>query len=414
MLALTNPNMKQVYRTIISTLAFTILVSCAFSQGVYREGFITKGKQDTVRGFIKMIGDVQDPRFRFKSTPESKEQDILPGETETIVIKDHYYFTSIPLEPGPKFAQTLVDGEVDLYMRDKQFYLQKEGKLSLLNVENVEMKKADNSTGMHVKKVYIGTLKSAMSDCPKIWPEIDKSRLVENDLTNLVRDYNKCREKTALVFKENIPSFKLTISPFVAWSYSKINATIEDQFRGSLGYFEEADLSNFSISPGLGFTLSNPRLNDRIAFYTELRYISNTFQDRVIYPTATYDDNDITIKSSYIYIPITVKYDMPLNLSSALYIKGGLLKTFLLSSSFVNVRQVSSVPSSPPLVVEDPYEFKSSQTGFTLSLGYQMKPVNKKIGAWAELRFDGTGPVTNDSDIGLSQQVLSLVTAISF
>jgi hypothetical protein len=398
----------------ISIVLILLFISVnSFAQNIYQEGYIINSTQDTVRGFIKMKGSIQDPNFKFKTSSQSNPEVLSAADVKSIVINDYRYFKPILLNSEEKFAQALVDGKASLFLRDKTFYLLKDEKLNVLEIEKIEVESKTKVNPIHKKKTYIGVLKSSMSDCPSVWETIDRTRLEESGLTNLVDNYNECINESSLVFKKSIPSFKLTISALVTWNFAKINTEIDDRFRGAVGYWEEADLSDFSISPGIAFTISNPRLNNRIAFSTEIRYASNTFQDRVIYPTATYDDNDITIKSSYIYFPLTVKYDIPMNLSSAFYIKGGLLNTFLISSSFVNVRRVSSSPNSPPIVNNDTFDFYSSQTGFTGSLGYQMK-INKKLDGWIEMRFDNTGPIINSSAVGFLQNVISLVTAISF
>ncbi|MCU0369513.1 MAG: porin family protein [Cyclobacteriaceae bacterium] len=401
-------------KTIGTVVLMTLVSISAFSQSIFREGFIVKKeRQDTVHGFIKLLGSVHEPSFKFKTSKEATAIDLSPEEIYAIVIKDYRYFKTITVDADDKFAQALVEGEADLYLNEKKFYLEKDEKLSLLEIEQIEMEGAKKETAIHRKKTYVGILKSSMNDCPAVWPLIDKSRLVESNLTSIVDEYNQCRNSPSLVFKNSIPLFKLSVDPFIAWSYSKLDMSVSQSFVFVFGYLEEANFSNFSLSPGVGFTLSSPRINDNFSFYTELRYIQNTFHDRVIYPKTTYDDNDITIQASYIYLPVTVKYSIPLNTFSSLYLKGGLLKTFLLSSNYKNVRRVSMFPNSPPLINENNFDFYSSQTGFTGSLGYEMR-INKKLDGWVELRFDNTGPIINSTTVGFVQNVFSLVTAISF
>lgn len=395
------------------TIIFTILLTiCAYSQRVYREGFIINAKRDTLHGYINMMGSVHDPKFKFKSTPEADASDITPEEISVVVIKNYRYFKSILIDADDKFAQTLVEGEINLYLHEKKFYLYKDNKLILLDIEKIEMEDADKGIAVHNKKNYIGTLKSSMSDCPKIWPAIDKSRLAESNLTDIVADYNVCKNVTPLVFKKEIPMFKLTVSPFVAWSYSDINIEVDDQFMGVFGYLTPANLSSFTISPGVGVNLSSPRVDDRFSFYTELRYVNISASDRYIYSKSSYDDNEIILNAKYIYLPITAQYDIPMTINNSLYLKGGLLKTFLLDADLTINRRVSSSPNTPPLVSQDRFDFVS-QTGFTFSLGYKLK-VTRKINGWIEARFDNTGPMINSGNVGLPNNVYSLVTAFSF
>ena len=238
-------------------------------------------------------------------------------------------------------------------------------------------------------------------------------QLDENSLTSLVESYNGCVRSNALVYKKSIPLFKIKYSPLIGLSYAKVKVDVTTPFKGALGYLEEADLSQVSISPGIGFTLSSPRIDDRFSFYTELRYVKNSLNDLVISEKSTYDINDITINYTYIYLPITVKYNFALNTNSSLFLKGGLIETFKLDAEFINVRSYSFLPNSPPVVEKDKFDFYSSQTGFTAGLGYQLK-LGKKTELWTELRLENTGPLINSTTVGFIQNVYSLVTAISF
>jgi hypothetical protein len=396
-------------RCIGLTLVFLSLCSSSFAQNIFREGFFINENRDTIRGFIKPRGDIKSPNgFYFKKTNDSAVEELQPARIEVVVITDYRYFRSILINEVPSYAQTLVDGKARLFLRDKDFFIQNSDRIQLLNIEEVKV-----GTTVHRKMNYIGVLKSTMSDCPQVDKTIDKTRLDESSLTSLVESYNRCVRSNTLVYKKNIPLFRIKYSPLIAVSYAKLTVDVTTQFRGVLGYLEEADLSQVSISPGIGFTLSSPRIDDRFSFYTELRYVKTSMNDLVISEMSTYDINDITINYTYIYLPITVKYNFALSPNSSLFLKGGLIQTFKLDAEFINVRSFSLFPNSPPVVEKDKYDFYSSQTGLTGGLGYQLK-LGRKTELWTELRIENTGPLINSNTVGFLQNIYSLVTAISF
>jgi hypothetical protein len=215
-----------------------------------------------------------------------------------------------------------------------------------------------------------------------------------------------------MVYKKDIPAFKIRFYPLIAVSYSKIRTDITDTFSGAFGYLEEANFSSVSFTPGIGFTISSPRLDDRYSFYLELRYLKNSVNDRVIYSKASYDDNDMTLSYRYILIPFTFKYDIGIGERSALFVKGGMIKTFKLDAKFVNERRVSLYPNNPPQI-EERFEFYSGQVGLVGGVGYQHS-LTKKLNLCAEARWENIGPLTNSPSVVFLQDLFSFSVALSF
>jgi len=395
--------MTLINRCIGLTILFSFFGFSAFAQNIFREGFFINENKDTIRGFIKPKGDIKSPsKFYFKKSNETAEEELQPAQIEVVVITNYRYFRRILINEVPSYAQTLVDGNTRLFLRDKDFYIQRNNLLQLLNIEEVKM-----GTSVHRKMNYIGVLKSTMTDCPQVDKTIDKTRLAESSLTSLVESYNQCTGSNPVVFKKNIPLFRIKYNPLIGLSYTKLTAST------SLSYLDDADLSQVSISPGIGVTLSSPRIDNGFSFYTELRYVKNSINDLLISSRTTYDINDITINYSYLFLPVTVKYDFPISANSLLFLNGGLIKTFKLDGEFTNARSFSLFPNSPPVVETDRFDFYSSQTGFTAGLGYQLK-LGRKTALWTELRLENTGPLINSTTVGFLQNVYSLITAISF
>lgn len=398
----------------ILVLIFLFLGKESMAQNYFHEGSIVKNSQDTIFGYIKMKGSIQDPTFIFKSSAQSDmEEKLMANDVKSVIIKDYRYFKTIQIDSELRFAQALVDGYASLLLRDKTFYLLKDDKLNPLEIENIEVESKTKVNPIHKKKTYIGVLKSSMSDCPSIWSTIDRTRLEENGLTKVVDSYNKCVNQSSNIFKKDIPLFKVNISGLIALNYVPLRVEVLDQFNGVLGYLEEANFTSVSFSPGIGINLSSPRIDDRFSFYTELRYVRNSFSDNVYYPSSTYDQNDVSIKASYIYFPISFKYNIPFSEAANVFIKGGLLKTFLIDSEYNNFRSNTSVPGVPPTNDKDRFDFYSTQTGYLLSIGYQRK-LTEKLDGGVELRYENTGPIINSATVSFIQDVFSLHTFISF
>lgn len=155
------------------TILFSLFGLSSFAQNIFREGFFINENNDTIRGFIKPRGDINSPNeFYFKKSSESAVEELQPAQIEIVVITDYRYFRSILIHEVPSYAQTLVDGNARLFLRDKDFFIQHNNQLQLLNIEEVKI-----GTSVHRKMNYIGVLKSIMSDCPQVDKTIDKTRL---------------------------------------------------------------------------------------------------------------------------------------------------------------------------------------------------------------------------------------------
>jgi hypothetical protein len=399
---------------IIVGLIFSTLTG--FSQNIYREGLIVKEAGDTIRGYIKIQGNRNTPEgILFKESDKSIITFFDIENVQSIIIHDYRYYKVIDFNDTLILAQYLVQGKANLFSWDNNFFLQKEDKLYPLTIEETLVNREKSgkiSSGdnyLHRKKTFIGTLKSVLNDCSGLQPSIDRSSLSEPSMTNIIENYNDCVNVKPFVYKKRIPLFRLEISPLIGISYTDLNISASSPFE----YLNQVDFSQVTLSPGIGFTISNPRIVERTSLYIEARYLRNSFHDRVTYPYATYDDNEVSLSYSYLYLPIMIQTEFPLGIRKAAYLKLGLLETINLTNEYSNTKRQSNYPSVPEIVDKDPFEFWPALTGFTGGLGYKLKVTNK-FDFFTEVRFENQGNLVNSSSVGMVQNVYSIITGISF
>jgi hypothetical protein len=256
-------------------------------------------------------------------------------------------------------------------------------------------------------------LKSVLNDCPEIQASIDQSKLVESSMSEIIEKYNDCVNVKPVVYKKTIPLFRFRVSPLFGISYSHLNASASSQFKLTYGYLENADLSQIVLTPGVGLQLSTPRFDDQFSFYTEIRYINNSINDKAVYPGATYDQFDVSLSYSYLYVPIMFQYDFPISINYSIFLKLGLIKTFNLTNSSTVIKTQSSYPNVPPVIESDRFDFYSSQTGYVGGIGVQRKYSKKNI-IFLEGRFENPGAMINNVNVGLASNVYSIITGVSF
>lgn len=403
------------------TLAVSTLSTFCYSQNIFREGYFVKESGDTLKGYIKLEGNRNSPSgILFKNeSDKSTVTRITNNEIAAAVQTNYRYYKTITVQETKMLSQFLVEGKANLFSWNKEFFLQKENEFYPLLIEETLVDKEKSgqiSSGenyIHRKKTYIGTLKSVFNDCSKLQSDIDQSALVETSLTNLVEEYNECIGKKPLVFKKEIPLFQLEISPLIGISYTNLSTSVSDAFYTNFGYFDLMDFNQVTVTPGVGFNFSSPRIDERLSLYLEARYIRNSFNQEVTFSLATYDHNNLSLAYSYLYFPIMIQSDIPVAINKNIFIKLGLLQTINLTSNYKNIQRISSIPTAPERVTEDRFDFYGGQTGFTAGLGFDFRIGGKTV-SFIEARVENPGTITNSVTVGLLQNVYSLIYGFSF
>lgn len=330
------------------------------------------------------------------------------ADVDAITITDYRYYKKIQTNESVVLSQFLVQGTANLFSWNKKFFLEKDEKQYALETEEIRV-----GTSIHRKKTYMGILKSVMIDCPSIQNRLNRVQLTETSLSEIVEDYNICIGAKPFIFKAEIPLFRITISPLIGVSYTNLAVSYPKQFYYVYGFFDSMNFKEINISPGIGFNLYSPRIDDRVSLYVEARYLKTTFNERVISPNATLDDNEIKFSYSYLYLPVMIQNDIPIRINQSIYYKLGLLLSLNLSNDYEHIKRSTNVPNSNPIVDDTNFDYYPTQLGFTGGVGYKMK-IGEKINYFTEFRFDNQGVLANSSTINFDPYIFSLFFGVSF
>jgi len=411
--------------TILLLIIFTFPV---LSQDIFREGFIVMEARDTIKGYIKIQGNRKAPKgMLFKESYESAPTLVKNNDIKFVALTDYRFYKKVKMEDSIILSQFLVQGKVNLLSWNNGFFLEKENAFYPLKIDEEVVndgKSSQVSSGGNLivkKRKFIGTLKAIFSDCSVQPLSLDNTRLSETSLTKVVAEYNNCVSENPVVFKERIPNFRLEISPLLGISYTTLGITSTRGGPASVNgltfpYLNLVDFKQITFSPGIKFNLSNPRIDDRISLSLELRYLQNSFQDRVLYPNYAYDDNDVSLSYSYLYLPIMIRREFPLGRKNTAYLNFGLLQAINLKNEYSNLRKRSKNPNAPEIVDNYPFEFsRVSINGLTGGIGYTLKITNK-MKFFTEARFENRGNLVDADDVGVQivQNVYSVISGITF
>ena len=194
-------------KRLILLLITICIAEFSFSQTDYRKGYVITNARDTLFGLV----DYREKAKAYKSCDFkiSKDQNAITYEPNSIVgygFENDKFFQSreISIKNQPSqvvFLEVIVRGLVSLYKFEDTYFIEKgnDGLQQLINETNevyVEGKRVLKNTNQHV-----GTINMLVFDCAEIRERVQKIKLDERVLTNLIEDYNRCKGEPGITFK---------------------------------------------------------------------------------------------------------------------------------------------------------------------------------------------------------------------
>lgn len=298
----------------LSLLLFLLISSASIAQKDFREGFIITTQNDTIFGFIDYRSDYLNcNKCVFKENIDKNPVIYLPGEIKAYRFIDSKYFISYYLDELDKkvFIEYLIDGIVDIfYYRDynkSYYYVNKEdSELYALKNDNKEFT-INGKKYIKASNQYIGTLKYLFEDSKITQAKLNYVGIDHKSLINIAKDYHNyvCKDEECIVFEKKLPLARLEYSVLFFTDFTSLNINGLDEY-SAFNY--PADIN---FSPGLGLSLSLPRLNERVFLYAQGIYESKSFNssyfDDLIHPNYFYSYNNL----QYLNINVGFKYFFP-------------------------------------------------------------------------------------------------------
>lgn len=376
------------------------LAEFSFSQTDFRKGYVITNARDTLFGLV----DYREKAIAYESCDfkASKGQNTITYEPSSIIgygFENDKSFQSreISIKNQPSqvaFLEVIVSGPVSLFKFKDTYFIEKgnDGLQQLINETKevfVEGKRVLKNTNQH-----IGTINMLVFDCAEIRTRVQKIRLREKDLTNLIDDYNRCKRESSITFKVKKPWTKAIIGLTGGLNVSQLKFDTNPGYEHLTGDFE------VSKSPMIGasFDILSPRLSERISFHGDLLYLTSKYYNYTLYSSgSSVERNYVTIELQQLKVPIGIRYTFPKREFTP-YFNVGISSTIHLSSNSNWVQEVES-NSVVNTNENEALTIKNKQFGLWGGCGV-LKSINNKLNAFLELRYeqtDGVLPFSVDS-----------------
>lgn len=358
-----------------SFLACAVLfaASNALAQGDFRKGYYITLTNDSVPAFI----DYRRARSLYKvciyrAEKSGKKSRYYPGQIKAYGFLDGHRYTSRELPGGPVFMEILVEGSMNL-LQHEGLYAETDSLIFLPPPDQIKIRK-ESGNWLRTNRTYVGLLNFLLSPCDLT---ANKTYYSEEDIANLVQNYNRCKGGAGIRYKEEIPRAKLYFQAFAGPDISHLTIT----------GFSPAK----SVSPafGIGIDLSTPRFFDRLSFSLDAIYTDRLYQfyKETRARPAGLERTDYYLNMSSIKVPVALRYSF-MQEAQTPYIKIGLVRHFGMRSSAKELTEVENngevITSFRNISAEN-----SKQAGIWFGLGFSKILLNRWKG-FIEFRYERT------------------------
>lgn len=383
-------------RLIFFTAAFFVS-TLTFAQSDLKKGFVITSSTDTLFGLINYKEGLKSYKsVTFKKSNGGSPITYTANEIRGYGFIDGKYFESKKIteekeSPQVVFVEVKVNGGVSLYKFDYSFFVAKTGDtLRRLNNE-IGLKQVDGKLVEWNGNQHVVILNWLLFDCAELRERVQKTRLVERELTSLIEDYNKCTGKTVVTYNANKPWIKIGVAMTAGLQISQLEfSTSVDNFKHLRGTF---DVSKSPVA-GFSFDILAPRISERFSFHGDLLYIFSKYQNVNIFTNYYSTERDyVTIKLHQLKMPVGVRYTFPEKKITP-YINMGFSATIHLSSASTWTQEVEGHFNDVFIRQEmnEALPITSLQLGYWGGVGVT-KFITSKLRVFLELRYEHTNGV---------------------
>jgi len=277
------------------------------------------------------------------------------------------------------FMEELVRGTVSLYNYKGTFFVEKQDdKLHKLYITQEEYTNKSGALAKRQINHHIRVLNTLMLDCSPMLSKIERVKLAQKNMVELVQEYNRCaggEEQTT--FKESKPW--IAVRPGVAGgiSHTSLNFSAKDE---RYLHLEHASFNtNTSPTFGLALLINSPRINEHASLLLEGRYLVGNYKAAPSYTWFdTYYDNEIEFDLAALKLTAALRYDFSGKTVQPFVNAGGFVNMFQ-QRDYMHRRYVRRTSTSKPeeRVKDDPEFVGKYQQGLLVGAGTYIN-VNKR------------------------------------
>jgi hypothetical protein len=285
-----------------SLLAFQPL----FARGDFQDGFIITPQHDTI--FLKI--DYRSTAKNYKSCRTTTDGTTIKeyGPEELLgygFIDDKCFVSGIV---NGSFVEILVFGTVSLYRHGDLFYIKKDEALHQLTEQEVPMQ-GKYVHGFRKDVRWKGFLAILINDCLASQDVLAKLKFNERPITDLVVQYNTCRQLPFKIYKATKKWTKAELGVVLGMTQSTL--VIDNQFNYNIPALK-GKYQSLNPTVGLMVALSSPKVSHRVAFQSEFYLSQVNYSSKRVQQTVgvtRYDDMDIDLTT--VSVPMSIRYTFP-------------------------------------------------------------------------------------------------------
>ncbi len=368
----------------LKSVIFSLLIIGSFfslQAQDFRPGYIIKNNLDSIPGYVAYKSK-NVSQCEFKKTKRGERLVFSTTDLKAFGFVGDKSFEVITLPKnsdfsGVVFGEVIVKGILSLHRVGGLFVVSKDEMVILPSPKNKDIY---NTEGRWYKKDkrYVGMLNSLISDCDL---SADESSYTEEDLTDLVINYNRCKG-LKVSYRKPLPALSVDAQIFTGFSRSNLSMDLHEDVTFS---------PSNTVIGGIAADFSAPRVFDRIFLSLEVWYISSFYQAYAEGPyNGTMRYQDIFLDVSYFKIPIGIKYNF-LKAGNTPYIKAGFSLSVV---NEISVRTFEEKETPDGTVYSNEhyldYVFRSPRSLWA-GVGYE-KAITRKLRLFGELRYEtGSG-----------------------
>jgi hypothetical protein len=245
----------------ISTVLLLTAIN-AFSQAVFKDGYIIKNNNDTVFGLIEYKGNKTNSLdCTFKKNIESASQKYTPNDIKAYRFDNSKYYVSKVVTLGDKeellFLEYLINGRVDVYYYfdgqaehyfidggDNQLFELKEGSPEIITSHGKRL--------IRQSKQYLGILKYVFRESPAISKQAETVQLNRKSLIDIAHSYHNeiCANEECIIYEKKDPHENIKFGLLAG--LGGVTVSLADNIPTKMIYFRNSDFG-LTLCPFVGF-----------------------------------------------------------------------------------------------------------------------------------------------------------------
>jgi hypothetical protein len=347
---------------------FSILISSRiFGQSGFQDGYIVTDQNDSIFGKINAYPNRQNIKYCILRKDDESIK-YYPGMMNRFGFIDGACYVSNVLRDT--IVQVLVQGKLSLYKSQTSLYIQKEGN-EIQRLASFTNRVIHNGEMYYVEDIkWKGTIAYLTSDCSVDKNELNNLRLMDNVLTEFVVKYNKCTKSDYIEYSGQKQWTKVAFGITVGGAQSIMQVetqTVEY-------YYTNNTLSSFDPSIGIIFTITYPRVTEKLFNEVELSYSKTRYYSSKLfkYPSSVDENYETFLDFTVLSIPVSFNYTLLQNEKRKFYLQGGGDIDFFLKSETKVIKE-QIVGERIYTTETNPYGFKKYHAGLFGGVGFQKK-----------------------------------------